>query len=121
MSRLRYIIPLETALTGADQMRQGSSLPFTLLPYIILAATLTGCVERQPEHTPQEVKAASLAKCKEYGFKQGSEGFADCRMKLEAEYYQAVREKDKATQDYINRVGQNIGDDWRVNKVQVVR
>lgn len=83
-------------------------------------AMLAGCVERQPAHTPEEVKAASLSKCKEYGFKQGSDGFANCRMKLEAEYYQAVREQDKAERDYIGRANAQVQSDWRVNKVQQV-
>ena len=44
---------------------------------LILAAALGGCV------TPAEQRAADEGRCRSYGFRQGSDPFANCLMALD--------------------------------------
>jgi hypothetical protein len=54
------------------------------LLFVLLA--LAGCVTRA------QVVSADIAKCKSYGFQEGTEPFARCRMELDRQHAAAAKE-----------------------------
>lgn len=50
-----------------------------IVPTLIVLAVLAGCTTM----TPEERRAADEETCREYGFRKGSEAFAECLQRIE--------------------------------------
>lgn len=49
------------------------------VPLLLALAVLAGCTTM----TPEERRAADEATCRDYGFRQGSEAFAECLQRID--------------------------------------